>query len=77
MMGRSVETYSGSEYPETPLAFHWEGERLMIAEVLASWRTPDGKGFRVRTEDQQVFELFYDENIQNWIIRSIYSKKGE
>jgi len=77
LMGQLVESYSGIEYPETPRALYWHGERLEISEILGSWRTPDGKGFRVQTEDQQVFELFYAEDKQEWIIGQPITKKGE
>lgn len=66
-----VECYCGQEYAERPLALHWQGERLLAREVLHRWRTPQGKVFHVRTADQQVFSLFYDELDQIWQIEPL------
>lgn len=63
-----VECYSGGEYAERPRAFYWQGARLEVAEVLASWRTPSGKRFQVRVEDGSIFELSYDATMDAWDI---------
>ncbi|HEX7541114.1 MAG TPA: DUF6504 family protein [Anaerolineales bacterium] len=56
-----VECHSGSTYAERPTAFTWQGQRLIVAEILSQGRTPQAKLFRVRTADGQVFELAYVE----------------
>ncbi len=66
-----VECYSGQEYPERPMAFNWGGERLEIVEILAQWRAPEGKRFRVRTEEQGIFELVYEEASDQWSIHHL------
>jgi len=63
-----VECYSGVEYAERPTALWWEGQRLEVEAVEAAWRTPEGKRFRVRTRDGQVFELVYFELHDEWSI---------
>jgi hypothetical protein len=63
-----VECRSDTEYAERPMALHWQAERLEIAEILSRWRTPTGKGFRVRTADNQIFELIYHEEHADWQI---------
>jgi hypothetical protein len=63
-----VECYSGGEYAERPRALYWQGSRLGIAEIIQSWRTPEGKRFRVLSEDERVFELSYDKAVDEWII---------
>jgi hypothetical protein len=52
-----VECHSGSAYAERPTALTWQGQRLIVAEILSQGRTPQVKWFRVRTADGQVFEL--------------------
>jgi hypothetical protein len=64
-----VECYSGAEYADQPRALYWQGVRLVIAEILQSWRTPTGKRFRVCTADGQGFELEYE--IQNDVWRVV------
>jgi hypothetical protein len=63
-----VSCRSDSEYAERPTSFCWQGERLEVLEVLARWRTPEGKWFRVRVQNEQVFELCYDQVGDAWNI---------
>ena len=67
----AVECHSGFEYAERPTALRWEGQRLEITAILAQWRIPGGKRFRVRVADGQVFELFYGELYDEWRINLI------
>ena len=66
-----VECYSGSQYAEKPRALYWEGQRLAILQVESEWRTPNNRCFRVLTEDQRRFELFYGEFDDEWRIQPI------
>ncbi len=68
MVSETVECHSGYTYGERPTAFYWEEVRLCIAEIEAFWRTPDGRKFRVRTEDDRIFELSYDALNDAWQI---------
>lgn len=63
-----VECHSEYEYAEKPLAFWWQGRRLEISQILDQWRVPGGKGFLVKTQDEQIFELFYGELFDEWRI---------
>lgn len=56
-----VECHSGSAYAERPTALIWQGQRLIIVEILSQGLTPQAKWFRVRTADGQVFEMSYVE----------------
>jgi len=66
-----VECRSDLNYADAPLAIYWEGQRLKVVELLASWCTPQGKGFRVKAAGDQVFELFYDEGKEAWQIHAL------
>lgn len=66
-----VECHSGHTYADRPTALRWQGQRLLVAEIEARWRIPDGRRFRVRTEDDRRFELFYAERSDEWRIRSL------
>jgi len=50
------------------LAIHWQGERLVVEQILDAWRVPDGKCYRINTQDGQVFELRYSEFENAWSI---------
>ncbi len=49
----------------------WEGHRLEIAEILASWRGPGEKGFRVKTTEGLAFDLAYRELADEWQIQPL------
>ena len=65
-MPEIVECHSGYEYAERPVALWWEGARLEVAEVEATWRISGGKKFRARVVDGRVFELLYVELYDEW-----------
>ena len=67
-MNELVECHSGYEYAERPVALHWNDERLEIRAIVSQERIPGGKRFVVRTEDEQIFELFYGELYDEWRI---------
>jgi len=50
------------------MAIYWQGERLVVDQVLAVWRAPDGKTYRISTRDEQIFELHYSESNDAWSI---------
>ena len=66
-----VSTYDGYEAAVRPRTLHWEGRRHQVSEVLSQARTADGKHFRVRTEDDQVFDLFYTISTDEWRIQQL------
>jgi hypothetical protein len=70
-MADRVECHSGYAYAQRPTALWWAGARLEVKAVQAEWRTPEGKRFRVRTSDGQVFELSYSELYAEWRVHPI------
>lgn len=70
-MPEIVECYSGSNYGERPTALIWNGKRSKIIEIEDQWRTETERCFRVQTEDQQMFELRYNEITTNWNIQPV------
>ncbi len=72
-MADRVECHSGYAYAQRPTALWWEGARLEIAAVLAEWRTPEGKHFRVRVADGRVFEVTYFDSEDEWSILPLQS----
>jgi hypothetical protein len=70
----NVECHAGHTYPQRPTAFTWEGERHRVEAVLAEWRTPEQKIFRVRTIQGATFDLTYDFERETWQIVPIIKK---
>jgi len=68
-MGDLVECRSDLNFADTPLAFYWEDQRLVVEDILARWLTPQGRGFRVKAGGDQQYELFYNEAEDEWRIR--------
>jgi hypothetical protein len=64
-----VECHSGYAYGERPVAFTWQGQRQEVVEILARWRSPDGRIFRVRAAGGWIFELLYHERDEVWHIQ--------
>lgn len=67
--GERVECRAEAAYPGRPLAFTCQGQRWKVAEVLNSWRSPQGMGYRVSIQDGSVFELLYNQALDEWVVR--------
>ena len=65
-MKQAVECYSGATYAERPVAVHWQGQRLVVEQVLRSWRTPVGTGFDVILAGGHRLVLEYSEVNESW-----------
>jgi len=72
-MSDAVECYSGTTYAQRPTALVWNGMRLTIQEILASWRNPEGMRFRAIAANGLVFELDYHENLDEWAVKLVDS----
>jgi hypothetical protein len=70
-MNEKVECHSGFTYAERPVAFLWEGRRCAIREIIKEWRIPGGHCFKVLTDEQLTFELFYGELYDEWRINPV------
>ena len=70
-MMNTVECRSDSEYAERPLSLTWQGHSYEIAEIVARWRGPSERGFRVKTTDGLAFDLTYRELPDEWHIQPI------
>jgi hypothetical protein len=70
-MSEPVECRSDGDYAGRPLAIYWQGERRVVDRVLATWRTPEGKVYRVDTLDGRVFDCWYVEAEDTWTITEV------
>ena len=67
----TVECRSASTFAERPLSLTWQGVSYEIAAIVARWRGPGEKGFRVKTTDGQAFDLTYREVPDEWLVQPI------
>lgn len=65
-MSDPVACLSGGAYADRPVAVRWDEQWVRIETIIERWRTPQGKGFRVRADEGQIFNLFYDEPHDSW-----------
>jgi hypothetical protein len=66
-----VECHSEYQYAERPIAFSWNGERIVVTEVITHWRSPRGMHFKVLTAMQGIFELSYLELEGIWEVQQL------
>ena len=71
MIGDLVICHSGTEYAERPKALVWQDQTIQVIAIEKSWRTPEGKFFQVNTGIGSIFQLFFDEQMDEWIIKKI------
>ena len=68
-MTELVECHAGYTYAERPTALLWGDKRLSVIEIMERSHTPNGRYFRVRTEDDLAFILVYNEFYDAWQVR--------
>ena len=65
----NVFCYSGNEYADRPVSFLHEGELLEVLEIIARWRTPQGKLFRIAAAGGRIFDILFCEACGGWKIK--------
>ena len=69
-----VNCYSGHTYAEEPRSFRWEGTEYEVAEIEKTWQEPGKKCFQVRTGDNKLFQLCYNEIQKDWSLVALVSQ---
>ena len=69
-----VRCYSGQSYAERPKSFTWEGVEYEVEEIEKEWREPQERHFKVRTKDNKLFQLCYNESQDRWSLTDVRSK---
>ena len=66
-----VSCYSGHIYAESPRSFKWEGVAYEVDEIEKTWQEPGERHFQVRTGDNKLFRLCYNEAEKQWSITEL------
>jgi hypothetical protein len=66
-----VRCYSGQTYAERPKSFIWEGVEYEVEEIEKEWREPKERHFQVRTKDNKLFQLCYNESQDQWSLTEL------
>ena len=72
-MKQTVHSHSGFRYAEKPVSFEWEGDEHKIKDIIAEWKTEYDLCFKVVTEGGFVFELNYNERLDEWQVKPIHT----
>ena len=71
MNNLKVKCYSGHTYAERPKSFEWEGKEYEVAEIEKEWQEPNERYFQVRTKDNKLFRLCYNEAEERWSLTEL------
>ena len=63
-----VTCYAGRTSPERPTSFFWRGLEHKVEKIESEWSEPGEKHFRLRSEDDRLFELCYYEGSDRWVV---------
>ena len=61
-----VKCYSGHTYAERPKSFEWQGVEYEVEQIEKAWQEPGERHFQVRTGDNKLFQLCYNEKDEQW-----------
>ena len=61
-----VTCYSGHTYAERPLSFVFDKKEHKVKEIEKEWQAPGARLFEVRTVEDRVFVLAYNERYDEW-----------
>ena len=71
MNNLKVNCYSGHTYAEEPRSFLWEGIEYEVEEIERAWVEPGERHFQVRTRDNKLFKLCYNEIKGEWSLTEL------
>ena len=66
-----VNCYSGHIYAERPRSFEWEGNKYEVEEIEKAWQELGERHFQVRTRDNKLFQLCYNETEDQWSLTEL------
>jgi hypothetical protein len=66
-----VNCYSGYTYAQRPESFRWQGLEYEVTELEKAWREPGRRCFQVRTGENRLFNLCYNETQNQWSLTEI------
>ena len=66
-----VRCYSGYTYAEEPRSFEWRGVDYEVVVIERTWRAPGERHFLVKTGDNKLFQLCYNEAEECWSLTEV------
>ena len=75
MNNLKVNCYSGQTYAERPRSFLWGGMDYAVEKIEKAWQEPGERHFHVRTGDNKLFKLCYNERERQWSLIELVGVK--
>ena len=66
-----VNCYSGYTYAERPISFRWQDHQYEVDEIEKEWLEPGERYFQIRTIDNKIFRLCYNETSKQWSLTEL------
>jgi hypothetical protein len=66
-----VSCYSGHTYAQRPESFRWRDSKYEVTGLEKAWREPGRRCFQVRTGENKLFNLCYNETQHQWSLTEI------
>lgn len=76
MNNLKVNCYSGHTYAERPKSFWREGIQYEVEEIEKAWQEPGEMHFQVRTRDNKLFKLCYNETEKEWSLIELVRRQS-
>jgi hypothetical protein len=67
----NVKCYSGHTYAEEPRSFVFEDVEHEVVEIQRAWQEPGERRFLVRTGDNKLFRLCYNDVKESWTVTEV------
>ena len=72
-----VNCYSGQTYAERPVSFEWQGIEYEVEKIEKAWQEPGKRHFQVRTGDNKMFRLCYNETENGWSLAELVRSQND
>ena len=74
-MGRKivskVECHSGFSSCDHPTAIWWQGHHHLVKAIIAEWRTPIEKHYRLLIDENLILNAVFNEKNNSWNVEKI------
>ena len=61
-----LESYSGYRGEQEPRAFHLDGRRLQVSEIVDRWIEPGMRWYKCLAEDGNMYIIRHEEEADDW-----------
>jgi len=63
-----VACYSGYTCAGCPQSLEWQGRDYRVERIISAWQEPGERHFKIRTHDNNLFEIWYNDVQKQWLL---------